>query len=88
MTREGVRLIRKVVVRYASSQNFNGIDALDKSERPTSTVWQCLRSAAHFADECVCMRHGERSLFERRKSSIFDIPPPPQISLHSKDLSI
>jgi hypothetical protein len=38
MTLLGRRFIRKVAVRKASSQYFNGMDALASKARPTSTM--------------------------------------------------
>jgi hypothetical protein len=37
-TSVGSKLMRNVVVRNASSQNFRGRDALASKERPTSTM--------------------------------------------------
>jgi hypothetical protein len=34
----GSKLVRKVAVKKASSQNFRGIDAFARMERPTSII--------------------------------------------------
>jgi hypothetical protein len=51
MTLEGNRLIKKTAVTNASSQNFKGILACARRVSPTSTMWQCFRSAEPF---CWC----------------------------------
>jgi hypothetical protein len=38
MTLVGSKLMRNVAVRKASSQYFNGMDALASKARPTSTI--------------------------------------------------
>jgi hypothetical protein len=48
VTRVGMRLIRYVAERKASSQNFRGMDACARSARPVSTMWRYLRSADPF----------------------------------------
>jgi hypothetical protein len=44
----GSKLMRKVAVRKAPSQYFEGMDKLARRAIPTSTIWRCLLSAEPF----------------------------------------
>jgi hypothetical protein len=49
MTLLGILLMRYVAAIKASFQNFRGIEALARRERPTSTICLCFRSADPFS---------------------------------------